>query len=113
MIQQETRLKVADNSGAKELGVIRVLGGTRARYARVGDIVTCSVIPVYHISFLKPYLYTSSSIAISRTYTWAYSLNIPNRRQDVVLCPHFLAVSPLLCRCGQYGLDRGHAHHAP
>lgn|SRR5574344_374998 len=43
MIQQETRLRVADNSGAKELGVIRVLGGTRARYARVGDIVTCSV----------------------------------------------------------------------
>ena len=42
MIQQESRLKVADNSGAKELGVIRVLGGTRARYARVGDIVTCS-----------------------------------------------------------------------
>ena len=39
MIQQETRLKVADNSGAKELGVIRVLGGTRARYAHVGDIV--------------------------------------------------------------------------
>lgn len=43
MIQQESRLKVVDNSGAKELGVIRVLGGTRARYARVGDIVTCSV----------------------------------------------------------------------
>ena len=43
MIQQESRFKVADNSGAKELGVIRVLGGTRARYARVGDIVTCSV----------------------------------------------------------------------
>ncbi|MBR3248947.1 50S ribosomal protein L14 [Candidatus Saccharibacteria bacterium] len=43
MIQQESRLKVADNSGAKELGVIRVLGGTRACYARVGDIVTCSV----------------------------------------------------------------------
>ena len=42
MIEQETRLKVADNSGAKELGVIRVLGGTRARYARVGDIVTVS-----------------------------------------------------------------------
>ena len=43
MIQQETRLHVADNSGAKELGVIRVLGGTRARYARVGAIVTASV----------------------------------------------------------------------
>ena len=43
MNQQETRLHVADNSGAKELGVIRVLGGTRARYAHVGDIVTASV----------------------------------------------------------------------
>ena len=43
MIQEETRLKVADNSGAKELGVIRVLGGTRRRYARVGDVVTASV----------------------------------------------------------------------
>ncbi|MDR1733448.1 MAG: 50S ribosomal protein L14 [Oscillospiraceae bacterium] len=43
MIQQETRLKVADNTGAKELGVIRVLGGTRRRYAHVGDVVVCSV----------------------------------------------------------------------
>lgn len=37
MIQQETRLKVADNSGAKEVLCIKVLGGTRRRYARVGD----------------------------------------------------------------------------
>ncbi|SCZ08853.1 50S ribosomal protein L14 [Alkaliphilus peptidifermentans] len=43
MIQQESRLKVADNSGAKELLCIRVLGGTRKRYARVGDIIVCSV----------------------------------------------------------------------
>ena len=43
MIQQETRLKVADNSGAKELGVIRVLGGTGRRYANVGDVVVASV----------------------------------------------------------------------
>jgi large subunit ribosomal protein L14 len=43
MIQQESRLKVADNSGAKEILVIRVLGATRHRYARVGDIVTASV----------------------------------------------------------------------
>lgn len=43
MIQPMTRLSVADNSGAKELGVIHVHGGTRARYARVGDIVTASV----------------------------------------------------------------------
>jgi len=43
MIQVESRLKVVDNSGAKELGVIRVLGGTRRRYARVGDVVVASV----------------------------------------------------------------------
>jgi large subunit ribosomal protein L14 len=43
MIQQESRLRVADNSGAKELLCIRVLGGTKRRYARVGDRIVCSV----------------------------------------------------------------------
>lgn len=43
MIQQETRLKVADNSGAKSVLCIRVLGGTKRRYARVGDVIVCSV----------------------------------------------------------------------
>jgi large subunit ribosomal protein L14 len=43
MIQQETRLVVADNSGAKEILCIRVLGGTRRRYARVGDIIVATV----------------------------------------------------------------------
>jgi len=43
MIQQETRLKVADNSGAKEILCIRVLGGTRRRYARIGDTIIASV----------------------------------------------------------------------
>lgn len=43
MIQQESRLKVTDNSGAKEILCIRVLGGTRRRYARVGDVITASV----------------------------------------------------------------------
>lgn len=43
MIQQETRLNVADNSGAKEILCIRVLGGSNRRYARVGDIITASV----------------------------------------------------------------------
>lgn len=43
MIQQETRLKVTDNSGAKEVLCIRVLGGSGRRYARVGDIIVCSV----------------------------------------------------------------------
>ena len=43
MIQQESRLTVTDNSGAKEVLCIRVLGGTRRRYASVGDIIVVSV----------------------------------------------------------------------
>lgn len=43
MIQQESRLIVTDNSGAKEILCIRVLGGTRRRYARVGDIIVATV----------------------------------------------------------------------
>lgn len=43
MIQQETRLNVADNTGAKELLCIRVLGGTRRRYAKIGDIIVVTV----------------------------------------------------------------------
>ena len=43
MIQQETRLKVADNSGARELLCIKVLGGSKRRYAGVGDIIVASV----------------------------------------------------------------------
>lgn len=43
MIQQETRLVVCDNSGAKEILCIRVLGGTRRRYAGIGDIIVASV----------------------------------------------------------------------
>lgn len=43
MIQQETRLKVADNSGAKELLAIRVLGGSTRRSGNIGDIIVCSV----------------------------------------------------------------------
>ena len=43
MIQQETRLKVADNSGAREVLCFKVLGGSRRRYARVGDVVIVSV----------------------------------------------------------------------
>lgn len=43
MIQQESRLNVADNSGAKQVLCIRVLGGTKRRYASVGDLIICSV----------------------------------------------------------------------
>jgi large subunit ribosomal protein L14 len=43
MIQQETRLKVADNTGARELLVIHIMGGSRRRYGRVGDVVVATV----------------------------------------------------------------------
>jgi large subunit ribosomal protein L14 len=43
MIQQETRLRVADNSGAREVLVIKVLGGSRRRYAAIGDVVVATV----------------------------------------------------------------------
>ena len=43
MVQQQSRLKVADNTGAKELMVIRVLGGSGRRYANIGDLVVASV----------------------------------------------------------------------
>ena len=43
MIQQESRLRVADNSGAKEVLCIKVLGGTRRRYASIGDIFVAAV----------------------------------------------------------------------
>ena len=43
MIQEETYLKVADNTGAKEIKTIRILGGSKRRYANVGDVVVASV----------------------------------------------------------------------
>lgn len=43
MIQQESRLTICDNSGAKQILCIRVLGGTRRRYARVGDVIVATV----------------------------------------------------------------------
>ena len=43
MIQQETRLRVADNSGAREILVIKVLGGSKRRYAGIGDVVVATV----------------------------------------------------------------------
>ncbi|HHV33680.1 MAG TPA: 50S ribosomal protein L14 [Acholeplasma sp.] len=43
MLQQESRVKVADNSGARELLIIKVLGGTSRKYANIGDVVTATV----------------------------------------------------------------------
>ena len=53
MIQQETRLAVADNTGAREVMCIKVLGGSRRRYAGIGDVIICSVNSVNSASEIK------------------------------------------------------------
>ena len=53
MIQQESRLKVADNTGAKELLTIRVMGGSTRRYARLGDTIVASVKEATHGGVVK------------------------------------------------------------
>ena len=50
MIQQETRLSVADNTGAKEVMCIKVLGGTRRRFAGLGDVIVCDTFPPRKLS---------------------------------------------------------------
>ena len=54
MIQVETRLNVADNSGAKKLQCIKVLGGSKRKYASLGDIIVCSVKEATPTSKVKP-----------------------------------------------------------
>ena len=51
MIQQESRLKVADNTGAKELLCIRVLGGSTRRYANIGDVIVATVKDATPVSY--------------------------------------------------------------
>ncbi|BAA98844.1 50S ribosomal protein L14 [Chlamydia pneumoniae] len=53
MIQQESQLKVADNTGAKKVKCFKVLGGSRRRYATVGDVIVCSVRDVEPNSSIK------------------------------------------------------------
>ena len=53
MIQQESRLKVADNTGAKELLCIRVLGGSTRRYASIGDVIVATVKMQHQAALLK------------------------------------------------------------
>jgi large subunit ribosomal protein L14 len=57
MVQQESRLKVADNTGAKEVLTIRVLGGTKRRYASVGDKIVVSIKDTTQTEALKKELF--------------------------------------------------------
>ena len=73
MIQQETRLQVADNTGAREVMCIKVLGGTRRRSASIGDVIICSVKSVIPGSEIKKKAVVRAVIV--RTAQ-------PNRRSD-------------------------------
>ena len=66
MIQQETRLHVADNTGAKELLAIRVLGGSKRRYAGIGDVIVASVKDAIPGGSVKKTSSRLSSSALSR-----------------------------------------------
>ncbi|MDE0736737.1 MAG: 50S ribosomal protein L14 [Pirellulaceae bacterium] len=73
MIQQETRLSVADNTGAKEVACIKVLGGTRRRFAGLGDVIVCSVKSVIPGSEVKKKTIVRAVIVRTRQ---------PTRRKD-------------------------------
>ncbi len=73
MIQQETELDVADNTGAKRAKCFKVLGGSRRRYARVGDIIVCSIKEADPKSSVKKGEVVKAVIVRTKTYI---------RRQD-------------------------------
>jgi len=73
MIQQETRLQVADNTGAKEIQCIKVLGGSRRRTAGLGDVIVCSVKSVIPGSDIKKKTIVKAVIVRVKT---------PTRRAD-------------------------------
>ena len=73
MIQQESRLNVADNTGAREVMCIKVLGGSRRRFATVGDVIICSVKSVTPDSSVKKKAIVSAVIVRTKQ---------PTRRAD-------------------------------
>lgn len=86
MIQAETRLTVADNSGAREALCIRVLGGTKRRYASVGDVIVVSVKNVIPSSDIK-------KGAVSK------ALVVRTKRKSVVLTDHTSVLMTMLACC--------------
>ena len=81
MIQKFTRLKVADNSGAREIMCIQVLGGTRRRYARVGDVIVASVKLAQPAAAVKKGDVVGPSSCARRRPTAARTALHPLRRQ--------------------------------
>ena len=70
MIQQESRLKVADNTGAKELLCIRVLGGSTRRYASIGDVIVATVKDATPGGVVKKGDVVKAVVAVSYTHLY-------------------------------------------
>jgi large subunit ribosomal protein L14 len=68
MIQQETKLKVADNTGAKRVKCFKILGGSKRRYASVGDVVVCSVREAEPEGSVKPGDVVKAVIVRTKSY---------------------------------------------
>ena len=66
MVQQETRLKVADNTGAKEILCIRVMGGSTRRYANIGDVIVATVKEATPGGVVKTVSYTHLTLPTKR-----------------------------------------------
>ena len=86
MIQNETRLRVADNTGAREILCIRVKGGSRRRYAYVGDVITATVKSANgrpdQVAMLQPY--RDEALTADKKYWGAVKLLVdPQRERDV------------------------------
>ena len=87
MIQEETRLVVADNSGAKEVACIRVLGGTNRRYASIGDVIKVAVKDAIPQSKVKKGSVADAVVVsfVSPTTQWFSSTRMANRVEPVFL----------------------------
>ena len=76
MIQTESRLEVADNTGAKEVMCIKVLGGSKRRYAGIGDVIKVTVKVAAHVAvskkvkFITPWLCAPLKVFAAKTVPW-------------------------------------------
>lgn len=77
MIQTESRLEVADNTGAKEVMCIKVLGGSKRRYAGIGDVIKVTVKVAQprgrvkkKVKFITPWLCAPLRVCVARTVPW-------------------------------------------
>lgn len=113
MVQMQTYLKVADNTGAKELMCFRVLGGTRKRYANIGDVVVCSVKKaapggsVKKGDVVKAVIVRSSMACAATTAPTSVSMRTPPLSSWPTRAPRVpVSLDPLLASCAMPATPR-------